>query len=75
MRACVCVCVAHHISIKIRVVCSKFEDNNGGSGAIIDFSFQSGVFNDNVFINNVGSVVRVSLVSDLMYKYKICSRS
>ena len=42
--------------------CSVFDNNIGGSGAIIDFSFQSGIFYNSIFSNSIGSVIRVSLI-------------
>ena len=42
--------------------CSVFDGNNGGSSATIDLSFHSGIFNNSMFRNNRGSVIRVSLL-------------
>ena len=46
----------------MHVVCSIFDENNGGHGATIDFGFHCGIFNNSIFHNNKGSVIRVSLV-------------
>ena len=49
-------------SYVVPFLCSIFDGNNGGSSATIDLSFHSGIFHNNIFRNNRGSVIRVSLL-------------
>lgn len=46
---------------------SKFDSNFGGNGATIDVSFYKGRFENVIFNNNKGPVIRVSdCISDLL---------
>ena len=52
------------------LVCSKFEDNFGGKGATIDFSFYNAMFENVMFSNNRGPVIRVSICNNA---YTVCN--
>lgn len=44
----------------VSCVYSTFDNNYGGEGATIDFGFHNGRFENVIFKNNRGSVIRVS---------------
>ena len=44
-------------------LCSTFDSNYGGEGATIDLGFHNGRFENIIFNNNRGAVIRVSITT------------